>query len=331
MRVRLARTLDCDRIGVGGAAKVRHMFGMSLKALPAWLLAAFTGAFLLLSPLRAEEVKTEHQGLDVTGELDIAPGKSLKHDGVVLLVHGTLGHHRMEIMSALQELLRERGVNSLAITLSLGLNERRGMFDCVIEQDHRNEDAAEEIRTWVDWLKEQGAANITLAGHSRGGNQAAIYAVKYLDKAVRKLVLIAPLAQTAGNAASEYELRFRKPLQPALEQAEKLVADDGSMTLLTGVGFLNCDDARVTAGAFVNYYGPNQNLYTPSLLPFVKAPTLIVAGELDPLTAELAPAIEGIPDPKHITFKTLRGADHYFRDLAAEDLANEIRDFVQRK
>jgi pimeloyl-ACP methyl ester carboxylesterase len=307
------------------------MFGMSLKPQRAWLFAAVIAAVFSVSPSLAEEVKTEHQGLDVTGNLEIVPGKSLKHDGVVLLVHGTLGHHRMEIMSALQELLRERGINSLAITLSLGLNERRGMFDCSIEQDHRNEDGAEEIRTWVYWLKTQGAANIVVAGHSRGGNQAAIYAAKYLDKAVRKLVLIAPLAQTEGSAAADYQMRFHKPLQPVLAEAEKRVAEDDSMTLLTGVGFLNCDDARVTAGAFVNYYGPNQNLYTPSLLPFVKVPALVVAGELDPLTAELAPAIEGIPDTRLITFKTIRGADHYFRDLAAEDLANAIKEFVQQK
>ena len=155
---------------------------MSLKALPAWLPAALIGAIFSLTPLRAEEVRTDHQGLDVTGELSIASGKSLKQDGVVLLVHGSLGHDRMEIISAQQELLREAGINSLAITLSLGLNERRGMFDCSIEQDHRNEDAAEEIRSWVDWLKAQGVTNIVLAGHSRGGNQAAIYAAKYLDK-----------------------------------------------------------------------------------------------------------------------------------------------------
>ncbi len=304
---------------------------MSLKALPAWLPAALIGAIFSLAPLRAEEVRTDHQGLDVTGELSIASGESLKQDGVVLLVHGSLGHDRMEIISAQQELLREAGINSLAITLSLGLNERRGMFDCSIEQDHRNEDAAEEIRSWVDWLKAQGVTNIVLAGHSRGGNQAAIYAAKYLDKAVRKLVLIAPLAQTAGSAASDYEQRFRKPLQPTLEEAERRVAEDNSTSLLTGVGFLNCDNARVTAAAFVNYYGPNQNLYTPSLLPFLKIPTLIVAGELDPLTAELTPAIEGIPDRKTITFRIIPGADHYFRDLAAEDLSREIKGFVLQK
>jgi pimeloyl-ACP methyl ester carboxylesterase len=288
-------------------------------------------ATLAAAPLRAEEVRIEHQGLDVLGNLDLAPGKSLKADGVVLLLHGTLAHNRMEIMSALQELLHERGINSLAITLGLGMNERRGLFDCTIEQDHRNEDAAEEIKSWVKWLKEKGAASITLAGHDRGGNQIAIYAAKEPDKAVRRLVLIAPLADTASSLEAEFTQRFHLPLQPVLAEAEKLVAEDQFNMLMTDVPFLVCDRAKVTAGAFVNYYGPNQNLYTPSLIPNIKLPTLVAVGDLDPLANELLPAIQGIPDAKSIRLVTIPGADHFFRDQAAENLADTIKAFLAEK
>lgn len=295
-----------------------------------WLVACLC-ALLFVAPLRAEEVRIEHQGLDVLGNLDIAPGKSLKNDGVVLLLHGTLAHHRMEIISALQELLHERGINSLAITLGLGMNERRGMFDCSIEQDHRIEDASEEIKSWVNWLKQKGAANITLAGHDRGGNQMAIYAGKDPDKAVRRLMLIAPLADTASSIEAEFSQHFRVPLQPALAEAEKLVAEDQFNTLMTGVPFLLCDNAKVTAGAFVNYYGPNQNLYTPSLIPNIKMPALVAVGDLDPLAHELLPAIQGIPDAKSVRVLTIPGADHFFRDQAAEDLADAIKAFLAEK
>lgn len=288
-------------------------------------------AAIMLRPAAAEEVKIESQGLTVLGNLDLAKGKSLKADGVVLLVHDTLAHHRMEIMSALQELLHERGVNSLAITLSLGLDARRGLFDCAIEQDHRNEDAIVEIKSWIEWLKQQGAANITLGGHSRGGNQAAIYAAKQPDPVVKRLVLIAPLADTPASTEAQFSQRFKQPIQPILAQAEKLVAEDQSTTLMEGVPFLNCDSAKVTAGAFVNYYGDNQNLYTPSLLPHIKLPILVLVGDLDPLASELVPAIQGIPEPKKITLETINGADHFFRDLAAEDVADRIKAFVERK
>lgn len=297
----------------------------------AWLFAAVFAVVVTAAPLRAAEVKTEHQGLDVVGNLDIAQGKSLKNDGVVLLVHDTLTHHRMEIISALQELLHEHGINSLAITLSLGLNERRGLFDCKLEQDHRNEDGADEVQTWVNWLKGQGVTNITVAGHSRGGNQAAIYAAKKLDAAVKRVVLIAPLAQTAGNIGSEYEHRFRLPLQATLTEAERLMKEDGAGAPMNGVAFLTCDHARVTAGAFVNYYGANQNLYTPSLLPFIKVPVLVVVGTADPLASELEPAIQGMPESKTLTMQMIQDGDHLFGNQAVDELADKIKDFVLKK
>jgi pimeloyl-ACP methyl ester carboxylesterase len=289
------------------------------------------GVLLFTAPSRAEEVRIEHLGLDVVGNLDLAPGKSLKTDGVVLLLHGTLAHHRMEVISALQELLHERGINSLAITLELGINERRGLFDCNVEQDHRIEDASEEIKSWIKWLKEKGAASITLAGHDRGGNQVAIYSAKEPDKAVRRLILIAPLADTAASMEAEFSQRFHQPLQPILAEAEKLVTEDQFNTLMTGIPFLACDSAKVTAGAFVNYYGPNQNLYTPSLIPKIKIPTLVAVGDLDPLASELLPAIQGIPDAKSVKLVTIPGADHFFRDQSADDLADAIKAFMAEK
>ncbi|MGF1622244.1 MAG: alpha/beta hydrolase [Rhodomicrobiaceae bacterium] len=285
-------------------------------------------AAILATPAGAEEVRIEIQGLTALGNLEIAQGRSLKTDGVVLLLHEELSHNRMEVISALQELLRERGINSLAITLTLGLNERRGLFNCRVEQDHRNEDAIIEIAAWVDWLKEQGASRITLAGHSRGGNQVAVYAAKDADKAVNGLVLIAPIADTAVSLQNEYGQRFDQPLPPILAEAEKFVSEDRSSTLLAGVPFLVCRSAGVTAGAFVNYYGPNQNLYTPSLLPHIQMPILVVVGELDPLANELLPAVQGIPGVGSIAIETVSGADHFFRDLTADTLADRIKTFV---
>lgn len=293
------------------------------------LITVIFCATFMAMPASADPVQIEVQGLTVLGNLEIAEGKSLKSDGVVLLLHDTLAHNRMEILSALQELLGERGVNTLAITLSLGLNERQGLFDCSIEQDHRNEDAIVEIQSWVDWLKEQGASSVTLAGHARGGNQVAIYAAKEPDELVKRLVLIAPIADSTTTLEAEFSQRFGQPLQPLLAEAEKWVAEDQSTTLMTGVPFLVCQSAQVTAAAFVNYYGPNQNLYTPSLLPHIKMPMLVALGELDPLTNELRPAIEGIPGVQKIRTTIIPAADHFFRDLAADDLADQITSFLK--
>ncbi len=311
------------------------MFGdlVAMRKAARWLQTlVFMLAILPFGRAMAEEVKIEHQGLDVLANLDMAPGRSLKGDGAVILLHDSLGHHRMELIAALQELLHARGINSLAITLSLGLNARRGMYDCGLEQDHRNEDAREELQSWVNWLKEKGAGSVMLAGQGRGGAQVAYYLTREPDKVVKKAVLIAPLAQTFSNAGGEYEERFRRPLQPALAEAERHMAEDQANQLMESVAFLQCPQARVTAGAFIDYYGDNPNLYTPSLVPSIKMPTLIAVGDADPLGQELSAAISGIPtDTSHITQAVISGADSQFRDIAADHLADRMKSFLTQK
>lgn len=279
---------------------------------------------------RADEVVTEHQGLDVLGNLEIAPGKSLKADGVVLLVHDTLAHHRMEVMSAQQDLLKERGINSLAITLSLGLDKRRGMYDCAIEQDHRHDDALDEIDTWVAWLKEKGASNITLGGHGRGAAQAALYAERKNDKVIKRLVLIAPLAQTFDSAEAEYQTRYRRPLRDVLGQAEKFASQGAADELLEGAAFLECPAPKVTAGAFSDYYSASPRFFTPNLMAGLKAPALVVIGDQDRPAAEIMAAMESQPS-KNATLQIIPGADHFFSDLFADQLADRIKEFVSKK
>lgn len=289
--------------------------------------------FVISGPaaVQAEEVVTEHQGLDVVGNLEVAPGKSLRSNGVVLLVHDALSHHRAELMLAMQDILRESGVNSLAITLSLGLNERRGMFDCSIEQDHRHEDAVEEIETWVNWLKEKGATALTLAGHGRAANQVALHAINKEDKAVQRIVMLAPLMQTYERAEADYQAQFGKPLRDDLAKAEELVANEEGSTLLDGVSFLACPSARVTANAFANYYNANPKYLTTNLLQTVKIPVLVLVPELDPAAAETTAALQAMGERKTISTATISGADHDFRDLAADEAAKKIKDFLGQR
>lgn len=295
-----------------------------------WILSVFLISSASLS--HAEEVTTEHQGLDVLGNLEIAQGKSLRTDGAALILHGSLGHHRMEIISATQELLRERGINSLAITLSLGLDHRRGMFDCSLEQDHRHDDAIEEIATWVEWLKEKGASNITLAGHDRGASQVAMYAAHpKMDRAVRRLILIAPLLQVFEAADREYFLRYKRVLRDELTHAEQMIKQDEASSLMDVPGFLDCANSKVTAGAFGDYYSNNPKFNTPGLLPSVKLPVLVIGGDSDPHAAELASAMRGVADNRRIVFEEVRGADHFFRDAAADELADKIKEYLGRR
>ena len=289
-------------------------------------------AMLLLAPApsksNAEEVTIEHLGLEISGNLELAQGKSIKSEGVVLLVHDTLGHGRMELMASLQDALRDLGLNSLAITLGLGLDKRHGMFDCSMEQDHRHEDAIEEIAAWVHWLKEKGAPSITVAGHGRGANQTALYAINRLDKSVKRVVLVSPLMQTEEKLEAEYRSRFGKPLRAELAKAEELVASEDGNQLLVVPGFLNCRNAQVTAGAFADYYGVNEKFRTTNLLQSIGIPVLVAVGESDPNLREIKATEADFASVKTVTLTVIPGADQDFRDLGAEDLAKKIKEFI---
>ena len=260
--------------------------------------------------------------------LELAQGKSLKSESVVLLVHDTLGHGRMELMASLQDALHDLGVNSLAITLGLGLDKRHGMFDCSLEQDHRHEDAIEEIAAWVRWLKEKGAPSITVAGHGRGANQAALYAINKLDKSVKRIVLISPLMQTDEKLEAEYRARFGKPLRPQLAKAEELVASEDGNQLLEVPGFLACHNAQVTAGAFADYYGANDKFRTTNLLQSIGIPVLVAVGDAGPSLHEIKAAEPEFATVKTVTLTIIPGADQDFRDVGADELAKKIKDFI---
>ena len=224
----------------------------------------------------ADEVTLRHKGLMLNASLDLAAGKQLT-DGVMLITHGGLAHRDMEIITALQTLLKQKGYSTLAINLSLGIDARQGMYDCQVTHRHRNTDAAEEIGVWVDWLKKQKAKRVTLLGHSRGGAQTALYATGRGNEMVKAVVLLAPAIHENTDAA-EYQRRFQQPLTPVLAQAQKLVMAGKGETVLEHVGLLNCADTSATANAFVSYYEQSPGLDTPTLIPKLRKPTLVLVG-----------------------------------------------------
>lgn len=297
-----------------------------MRALIAFAIAALS--ITATAPrCAAEQVSMDYLGLELSANLEVPAGKSLKNE-VVLLVHDTLGHDRMELMAALQDGLREQGIGSLAITLGLGMDKRHGMFDCAKEQDHRHEDAIDEIANWVQWLKEKGAASITVAGHGRGANQVALYAINRLDKSVKRVVLMSPLMQTEEKAETEYMARFGQPLRQELAKAEEMVANERGNLFVDVPGFLTCSKPQVTAATFADYYGANAKFKTTNLLQSIKVPTLIAIGDADPVLSEVKAAEPEFSSLKTVTLTIIPGTDQDFRDMGADELAKKIKEFI---
>jgi pimeloyl-ACP methyl ester carboxylesterase len=277
--------------------------------------------------VEAKEVTLKHKGLTLNADYELAAGKT-PADGVILITHGALAHRGMETITYLQNLLKDKGYNTLAINLSLGLNNRHGMYDCKVTHRHRNADAAEEIGAWVDWLKGQGVTRVTLLGHSRGGAQTALYAAERDNPSVKAVVLLAPSTRE-NNDAADYQRRHNKPLAPVLEKAQKLVKDGKGGTVLEHIDLLYCPDTSATADSFVSYHGPDPRLDTPSLIPKLKKPTLVVVAGNDEVVVGLDKKMAPLADGKRVQMKVIDGADHFFRDLYADDAVEAIDAFLK--
>ncbi|BBP44728.1 hypothetical protein THMIRHAS_01010 [Thiosulfatimonas sediminis] len=274
-----------------------------------------------------QEVTQQQQGLTLNANLMLADGKGFA-DEMVLLTHGTLTHKERSTYAALQKNLANNGISSLAINLSLGLDNRHGEYDCAVPHTHKHTDALNEIGYWMTWLQQQGAEKVTLMGHSRGGNQTAWYAAERDSDQVAKVILIAP-ATGEQQSAKDYADKAGKPLAPILQQAQQMVEAGKGTQMLKDTYFIYCKDAQVSAAAFADYYTVKGQFDTPTLLKEIAKPTLVVIGTADDVVADLPEKIAPLADAGKINVISLEDADHFFLDFANEDLAAAAAEFIR--
>lgn len=277
----------------------------------------------------AEDVRIEHLGLDLLARYEpVEMVLEAPAQPAILIVHGALAHHEMELVRALQAGFKAKKIGSLAITLSLGLDARRGMFNCALEQDHRMSDAVGEIEAWVGWLKARHPGPITLLGHSRGAAQVALYAAGGAKAGADQIVLLAPPSLSEAREAARYRESFGADLGQLVGAARKLVEDGEEDTILDLPGFLTCKPARVTAGAFLDYYDANTTFRLASVLPRIKLPVLVIAGTADEVSPDVALEVKKV-ESAPVALVTIDGADHFFRDLYAEDVVDRTAAFLK--
>jgi pimeloyl-ACP methyl ester carboxylesterase len=261
-------------------------------------------------------------------KLELARHKTLA-DGVVLMLHGTMAHNEMGIMRQFSRQFNDQGFNTLSVNFSLGLDKRRGMFDCALPSDHRAEDALVEIGAWLDWLKQQGVGKVILFGFSRGGHQAAWFAAGKPHPLVQSIVLLAPAIARDLAVPERYRTRFNTPIEPVLAKANDLVKAGKGSSRLDKVGFLNCDQTSVSAAAFRSYYALDTKNDTPELLKRITSPTLVVIAGGDEIVRDaekrLSPSIDG----KRLQKALVPGADHFFHNLYGEDAMDAILAYLR--
>ncbi len=286
---------------------------------------------LAAPPLRAEEVTIQHNGLTLNADLNLAEGKTIE-DGVILFAHASLQHNRMEIVRVFTEQLRDAGFSTLAFTFSAGLDNRRGPYDCATPHRHTIEGRIQEIGLWVDWLKNRGASQITLAGHSGGANRTGQYIVASGDPIIRKVVLFAPgTGDDFARSPEGYSARYRTDLNIILKRVRTLIDAGKGDAFMDDTDILFCPRTKVSANSFFSFYGPTsqQSHIIPWLMKNLPKPTLLVAASEDNIAPDLARMVEPFVDGKRLRLVVIEGCGHFFRDLCADDAVEAAVEFLR--
>ncbi len=274
---------------------------------------------MLITPaiaVHSEEVALEFDGLRLLGTLE--KSDSWPRGITLLMTHGTLSHKDSEIITTLQSLFLEAGASSLAINLSLGVSERRGSFDCSLPHTHRLEDAPEELMAWLQFLEELGVRQVVPLGHSRGANQTARFTSINDSPLLLAQILVAPPVSGADSPYPEH-----------LVEARRLIASGRPGARLALPRFLYCNDAKVSAQSLVSYYGPDPRRDTRKLIRDSKLPTLVVTGSEDETTPGLEQAYQPLAAQANVELLSIDGADHFFRDLYADELVEAAMEFLE--
>ena len=280
-------------------------------------------------PLGAEEVRQQFGDLTVNANLELAKSRSLE-DGVTLIVHGLQAHNRMEIIEAIQQTLLQSGRSSLAINLGLGIDNRRGFFDCNWPHRHGFDEAVAEIQAWIDWLREQGAGPISLIGHSFGGTQALTYLNRYRDSPVNRLILLAPATRRYDRLKSEYLERYQKDLDTVLASAQAMIESGNGNQLMQNVDFFFCPRTRVSASSFYDYYRKDGAFARlPEYLRRVEVPVLVIAGSNDERQPDVIRLLSPETGGRDKRLVIIENAGHFFLDLNIEEAIEYAVAFIE--
>lgn len=286
-------------------------------------------AILLLTSsisVKAVEVSQAFRGLTLNANLEMAEGRDFE-DGIVLIVHGYSGHNKMEIIRSAQRALTENGQSSLAINLSMGIDNRHGFFDCTWPHQYLQEDTLDEISAWVDWLRARGGSRITLLAHSRGANQAMVYAVDNKDPEITYLVLLAP--GIIDDTKQAFEERYGPTFDRQLASAEKLIAAGRGGELLENTDIMICPQTSVSADTFYSFYGSNSRFRNfQSYLPRIPMPTLVITGTLDELSPDTAQGVAPYVDDERLRLHVIEGSGHFFRDFNIDEAIEAAVEFI---
>jgi pimeloyl-ACP methyl ester carboxylesterase len=289
---------------------------------------SIAGLLLLTSALGAEakEVTQQFNGLTLNANLELAAGGAEFPDSVALIVHGLMGHNGMEIIESAQRVLVDNGKSSLAINLSLGVDNRKGFYLCDSPHRHLQETAVSEIEAWVGWLRERGATKIMLLSHSRGANEAMIYAATRAAPEITHLVMLAP---GVDDSRQSFENRYGNTFDQTLARMKKEQDAGRGDQLVEEVDFWSCPKASVTADSFISYYGDDSRFRDfANYIPRIGIPLLVVNAGADELVTNIEAKLAQFVDGERLQIVTIEGSGHFFLDFNIDEAIEAIIEYL---
>ena len=286
----------------------------------ALLLLWFAGGH---SIVKAEEVTQQFNGLTLNANLVLAEGQTFE-DPIALILHGIMGHNGMEIIQSTQRALFDNDYSSMAFNLSLGLDNRKGFFECDSPHQHTVDEALKEIQAWVDWLKRQGTTQIILMAHSR--SEALIYAALMADPVISNLVILAPAIYPARE---RFEDRFGDVFEETFVRMQTAVEEGKGQELFEHVDFFYCPQATIKPDSWLSYYG-NDSPYPDlaSHIPNLTVRTLIIFGTEDEVVLDGHESVKPLVDNQTVFMFVVDGAGHFFRDFNIDEAMEATIEFI---
>jgi pimeloyl-ACP methyl ester carboxylesterase len=273
----------------------------------------------------AKEVSQEFNGLKLNANLEIAEGNDFSSP-MVLIVHGLMGHYGMEIIKSSQQVLSDNGHSSLAINLSLGVDDRKGFYQCDMPHRHEQDNALPEIQAWVDWLKQRGTTDIVLLAHSRGANESIVYIAEQGDAAVKNLVLLAP---GVDDSKTSFEKRYGSVFDETLTRMVDARQNGRGGELVDGVDFWYCPQASVTPDSFISYYGADSRFrLIKDYFREIPVPALVIFGTRDDVVVSGVEIMKSVADGERVRLYTVDGAGHFFLDFNLDEAIEEMLEFL---
>ena len=248
---------------------------------------------------------------------------------IVLILHGTRGHKKLELIQTLLERFSDSNIDTLSMNLSYGITNRNDDFlPCDIIHDHFNSKSLSEIRLWFDFIKQKNKyKKIILLGHSRGGlNMAQFYSSLSDDnkEIVSNIIMLAPISDNYLDTIKKIKNN------PLIQKIKNNSIDNDEVIK---IDFMSCNNAEVKYATFKDYtHITNKDIGNRGsligLLNSFSIKTLIITASDDDITPDTYKRVSSI-DNRHINVVQIDDADHFFRDLYFDDMFDAVLEFIQ--